>query len=396
MPFNDNAEAILAALNHSDFKKKFGHYQIKDWEKQIFSSQSFENVSLSEIAKTVLGIRHSSKKFPPLVEEPFVMMPPPEKLNAAQSSSSVTANVKKQISNPYKRIVDLCGGFGIDAYFMQEGKDLVHIEPSLLVHETAKFNFRNNSNVACLHSTAEEYWKTHHFEKGDLFYADPSRVNDKQQRVSVLENYLPDVSGLPKMCHEKKIGLLLKLSPMLDIELLKAQWREFAFDVHLVVVNNELKDLLLHFGLDSMEQIFVHHIVDGNDTVFDVKGSLFSIHNCTEPRFVYDPNPAFKKLRVNGFLAGKFALTEANGFLVSEDYKEGFPGKVFEITETIELDKTTKKRLLKARLSVVSRHPNLNSQTIEKRYKLVPDTFNFLLCFERNEKATMFLAKRKY
>jgi hypothetical protein len=396
MPFKTNAEAILSALNHPEFSKKFGKNQIKDWEKLVFSSQHFQGVALSEIGKTYLGILHSAKKFPPLCQTPFAFLPPPEKINAAQSSSSVTAIVKKQISRPYKRIVDLCGGFGIDAYYMQEDKLLVHIEPSLQVHETAKFNFREKSNVTCILSTAEDYWAKHNFESGDLFYADPSRVDDKQQRVSVMENYLPDVSGLPSLCKSKNIGLLLKLSPMLDIDMLKAQWKDFAFDVHLVVVNNELKDLLLHFDLASKEQTFVHHIMDGNEALFDVRSALFSSHSCVNPHFVYDPNPAFKKLRVNGFLAGKFGLTEANGFLVSEEYKEGFPGKVFEINETLELDKTTKKRLQKSRLSVVSRHPNLNSQTIEKRYKLVPDTYNFLLCFERNEKATIYLATRKY
>jgi hypothetical protein len=387
---------LLAALNHPDFKKNFGRYVKADWEKTVFSNKAFCDIPLALIGKTMIGIQHSAKKFPPLVQEPFSLLPPPEKINAAQSSSYITAKVKRDISEPYSRIVDLCGGYGIDAYYMHEGRNLVHVEPNEIVHKTAKFNFRSIENITCIQSTAEAYWGSQKFEKGDLLYADPSRVDDTQQRVSALKNYQPDVSGLPKLCRESSVGLLLKLSPMLDIDLLKNQWSDFDFNVHLVVVNNELKDLLLHFGSDTKDKTFVHHIVSEEEVVFEITGSLFSSQNCLAPKFVYDPNPAFKKLRVNGFLMDKFALSEDNGFLVSENFIEGFPGKVFELLEILELDKSTKKRITKGRFSVVSRHANLNSQTIEKRYKLVPDSLKFLLCFEQDAKAKMYLAERKY
>lgn len=279
---------------------------------------------------------------------------------------------------------------------MQDGKLLFHIEPNETVHATAKYNFRKHENVTCIHSSAELFWKEHDYREGDLIYADPSRVDEKNNRVSLLENYLPDVSDLPKLCQEKHCGLLLKLSPMLDIDALKLQWAKYPFDLHLVSVGNELKDLLLHFTTTNYQKTFVHHIMGESKDVFEIVGGVFASFNCSQPKFVYDPNPAFKKLRSHGFLAKKFELSLENDFLVSAEFKKDFPGKVFEITESLELDKNTKKRLQKAKLSVISRHTHLNPKVIEQRFKLIPDSSKFLLCYEENAKAKVYLATRKY
>ena len=397
MPINESwAESVLQALNHSEFEKKFARFSKADWEQTVFTKSSFQGCSLAELGKVYLAIRQCSKKFPPLDQRPFKLLPPPAKINAAQSSSHFTAKVKTEISRPYKRIIDLCGGYGIDAYYMHEGRSLIHVEPNEEVHHTAKFNFRKHPHIVCHNSKAEEYWYIHDFQMGDLFYADPSRVDGKQQKVSALSNYLPNVTLLPKLCAEKQIALLLKLSPMLDLDVLKQQWSDFKFDVHLVVVGNELKDLLLHFYPESKADTLVHHIMGDTTNVFILEECLPKAINCESPKYVYDPNPAFKKLRGNAFLAAKFTLQDQNGFLVSDELINDFPGKVFEINKTLDMDKSVKKQLLKKRYSVVSRHSKLNAQTIEKRFKLIPDDKAFILCFENQSKSGLYIATRCY
>lgn len=395
MQFELKAEGLLAFVNSTTCAKIFGKFTTKDWEKCIFSQQSIDGITYAEIARFFLGIIHSKKKFPPLGKEPFLYLPPPEKLNAAQSSSISTAKIKSEISSKYNRIIDLCGGYGVDAYYMHNNRKLIHIEPNERLHVTAKFNFRHLKNIECINSTAEEFLETWEALKGDLLYADPSRIDEKRQIITDLKNYLPDIRPLPHMCAKSNTHLLLKLSPMLDINLLQMEWSAFEFDIHLVSVNNELKDLLLHFHNSDESKTHVHHIMGEEHSSFIIKNSLY-IEPEPLPSFtyVYDPNPAFKKLRNHSFLAQTYGLNQYGGFLISNEYHNNFPGKTFKVLETLELDKSIKKRIQKGKYSVVSRHPQLVAKDIETRYKLVPSTTDFLLFFEHENKASVCIAER--
>ena len=111
----------------------------------------------------------------------------PNKLNIEQTSSEITAEYKSSLLKG-NSIIDLTGGFGVDAYyFAKQFKQVTHCEIDSALSEIVLHNFKvlNVNNILTLSINGIKYLKQSE-NSFDCIYIDPSRRNDSKGKVFYL------------------------------------------------------------------------------------------------------------------------------------------------------------------------------------------------------------------
>ena len=200
---------------------------------------TIEGLKTSFVVEQISGRSKAKFKLPHYYKTQGVIYPPG--LNLEQCSSEVTAKIKSQEIPKGVNMLDLTGGFGVDTYFLsQQFEKATYIEPNLDLLTITKHNHhvleaRHIEHVNC---TAEEFLDqyTQHY---DLIFIDPSRRN-ANQKVFKLADCIPDITDLQKTIFERTELLLVKTSPLLDLQ---QGLKELNFVKSIVVisVDNECK-----------------------------------------------------------------------------------------------------------------------------------------------------------
>lgn len=202
----------------------------------------FKNIPASKIIDQIIGRKIAKNKFSPDFDKAGILFPP--KIHLEQTSSFQTANYKASLVSG-KSLLDLTGGFGIDAFsFSKKMESIVCCEKNIELSEIVRYNFSqiHQAKIDCLPVDGIHFLK----ENKTLFdwiYLDPSRRNLQKKKVFLLEDCEPDVSANLDLLFSKTNQILIKTSPLLDlssgIRLLR-----YVSEIHVVAVDNEVKELL--------------------------------------------------------------------------------------------------------------------------------------------------------
>lgn len=147
------------------------------------------------------------------------------------------------------RVADLTGGLGVDSWaFSQVADQVLYNEMQPELAAAARFNFRELGARNILVKNRElrpgNTKKVLDGFQPDLIYLDPARRAADGRKVFRLEDCTPDVKALLPELLEASPLLLLKLSPMADIDLLYKQLPHVK-ELHVVAAEKECKELLL-------------------------------------------------------------------------------------------------------------------------------------------------------
>ena len=163
-----------------------------DLNRMILKGSPFENISVQELAQQIQSRRKCRLKLPLWYKTEGIVYPPT--LNIEQSSSEKAAQYKASLIDGDK-MIDLTGGFGVDAFFFSSKFDrVVYVEMNSELQEIVKHNLKvlNAKNVDCLLGDSIEYLKSID-EKFDWIYVDPSRRGGQEERVFRLEDCSPNL-----------------------------------------------------------------------------------------------------------------------------------------------------------------------------------------------------------
>ncbi|MCX2738465.1 THUMP-like domain-containing protein [Pontibacter anaerobius] len=217
-------------------------HQQHDVAQLMLQASRYPQLPVQELVQQVKARQKAAQKLPTWVTHPQAVFP--VALSVEQSSSELTAAYKASLVSG-KLLVDLTGGFGVDSfYFARSFTEVVHVEQNRELQEVAKYNFGllGAANIQSINSTAEDF--LHTFEgKADVLYLDPARRGHHDQKLHLLQDCEPDVLNLLPLLFQKADAILLKTSPMLDIE---QALQELAHVEHVWVValQNEVKEVL--------------------------------------------------------------------------------------------------------------------------------------------------------
>lgn len=327
------------AILHSEVQKFIKNFD-GDSSKLAFAGSPFENISIQELLEQIESRKKIEKKLPKWFKTEGIYYPP--KLNLEQTSSEITARYKTSLVSGSK-LADITGGFGVDTFFFSKVfKAVDHFEMDTNLAEISEYNFGvlNIDNVTCHATDGLLSCLGNHY---NVIYADPSRRNEDKGKVFLLDDCTPNIPyNLESLLKSSPI-VLLKTSPMLDINagiIALSNVKE----IHVVAAQNEVKELLwilernftgdtkiltVNFGISEVQNFNYTLNIEGKST--------FGL-----PReYLYEPNAAIMKSGGFSLLSSFYDIDKLheNTHLFTDNNLIEFPGRVFRITAVVPYSK---------------------------------------------------------
>jgi len=328
----------------------------------------------------------------------------PSKISVEQTSSEKTALYKASIVSG-ENLIDLTGGFGIDDYFFsKKTKTVVHCEINTELSNIVKHNYQQlkTNNINCYAGDSFETLSklnTH----WDWIYIDPSRRNDIKGKVFMLKDCLPNVPENLNFYFKKSNSILIKTAPILDISA-GINELEHIKSIHIVAVDNEVKELLWELNKEYNEPIAIKTINIAKEKTETFEFNLNeneNLPNFSLPQtFLYEPNSAIMKS--GGFdqvgLFYDLNKLHKHSHLYTSEIQKKFPGKIFEITNCFSYTKTEMKKYLEnKKANLTTRNFTDSVESIRKKWKIKEggDLYCFFTTDINNNKIVLICAKIK-
>ena len=351
--------------------KEFVRKHLNDDVNKLALSKFPEEIDKQFVIRQIQARQVLSKKLPSWAESDELVFP--KKLSLEQCSSELTAKYKALLlsTNPHessrkisadscelvdekKILVDLTGGMGVDTSFLSDNFDKTYyVEMQEELCDIARHNFKIlNKNIEVVNDNAEHFLTT--CDEVDCIYLDPARRDEYGRKMVSLHDCSPDVAELQDVLFEKAKTVMVKLSPMLDIDVVKKELKNIK-EIHVVAVKNECKEILIILGQQTLP------IAHGSQLIAtDLRENWnFSFTEDEEQnaewtladnvgRYLYEPGAAFMKAGCFKLLSQKYNLNKLhrNSHLYTSDVLvPDFPGRIFEVINVVPFDKKAKKNL---------------------------------------------------
>lgn len=366
----------------------------------LLKQTSFENVSTKELVEQIESKNKCKTKLPTWFNQANIYYP--NKLNIEQTSSEITAEFKSKLLTG-NRIIDLTGGFGVDCfYFSKHFKEVIHCELNESLSEIVQHNFEifNLKNIQCFPTDGLEYLNSQSMQF-DWIYIDPSRRHDSKGKVFMLSDCSPNVPENLELLWKHSKNILVKTSPLLDISIGLKELQHVK-TIHIVAVNNEVKELLWILEHNYSEALEIETINIKSESSEKFK---FNLENETiveaiysEPlTYLYEPNAAVMKSGGFNSIAKQFKIHKLHkhSHLYTSDLLIGFPGRAFKIKTIIPYNKKALKALNIHKANITTRNFPDSVETIRKKSN-IKDGGNDYLFFTtnlRNEKLCLVCKK---
>lgn len=328
----------------------------------------------------------------------------PNKISIEQTSSEKTAAYKASIVSG-ERLIDLTGGFGVDDYyFAKKIKNVAHCEINPELSNLVKHNFKqlNIQNVTCYAGDSLATLNTLNI-KWDWIYIDPSRRNDSKGKVFMLKDCSPNVPENLNLYFNNSNAILIKTAPLLDLSAGMSELKQVK-TIHIVAVENEVKELLweLHAGYSGNINIKTINILKEKTETFDFilkeqsKLPVFSLPQ----KYLYEPNSAIMKSGGFDEVGTFYNLNKLHkhSHLYTSTNLISFPGRVFEILNTIPYSKTEMKLYLEnTQANITTRNFPDSVEIIRKKWKIKDggNVYCFFTTDENNHKTVLICTKIK-
>lgn len=323
----------------------------------------------------------------------------PVRLSCEQCSSEETARFKASLVESLEvrgeRFVDLTGGYGVDTYFLSElFAHTDYIEQNAELCRIAAHNFANKP-ITIHNTSAEEFLAS--AGQYDLIFIDPARRDSHGGKVFRLEDCTPNVIELlpTLLAHGKR--LMLKLSPMLDLTQAVKELSQVSWDIYIVALKNEVKEVLLLSGgtgkitaidLTKKDQAFVFTREEEAGAI-----SEYSEYSDYSEKYLYEPNAAILKAGAYKLVGVRFGLQklEVNTHLYcSNQLVENFPGRVWQIKS----ERVNVERMKGEQVNVICRNYPLPPEALKKKLHLRDGGTAFVIGCRAQGKPVLFFAER--
>jgi hypothetical protein len=326
----------------------------------------------------------------------------PSKISVEQTSSEQTALYKSEIVSG-ESLIDLTGGFGVDDfYFTKKIKNVTHCEINPELSTIVKHNFEqlNVKNIRC-HSGDSLEILSQLNSKFDWIYIDPSRRNDVKGKVFMLKDCLPNVPEHLDFLFKYSDNILIKTAPLLDITAGLSELKNVK-TIHIVAVENEVKELLWEIHKDYLEKIIiktVNILKEKRDTFEFVLDENTNIPEYGLPEnYLYEPNSAIMKSggfdEVGTFY--KLKKLHKHSHLYTNSEVITFPGRIFEIENTFQYHKQEMKNFLEGKqFNITTRNFPETVESIRKKWKIKEGGNHY--CFfttDKNDNKIVLICKK--
>jgi 16S rRNA G966 N2-methylase RsmD len=318
----------------------------------MLNSGKYSEIDINLAIRQITGIQKMKNKVPDFLKVENILYP--TKLSLEQSSSQDTAIYKSKLFQG-ETFIDLTGGFGIDFYFISKGFNKnIYIEKSEELCQLAGHNFKllKINQFKIIHDNSVNIFDQ--LDYADLIYADPHRRNDSGKKTVFIEDCEPNIAEIIDKLILKADKLMIKLSPMLDINLAIRDLK-YVNEVHVISVENDCKEILFILcrkpGIDDILIKTVNFIKSSEQHFsFNLKTESESIpvYASDIEAYIYEPNVAVLKSGAFKSISASFNLKKLHPnthLYTSNELIRDFPGRIFKTIQFFENNKSSLKEL---------------------------------------------------
>lgn len=360
----------------------------------LLKFKSIHGLPAPVVINQIIGRKKAREKLPSFYSTGGIIYPP--QLNIEQSSSEKTALFKSRLLPKGILVVDLTGGFGVDSYFLSLRSAGVHyVEPHADLLHIARHNHQTLKarNITYTATTAETFL-TRSSDKPDWIYIDPSRRIEGNRKVIRLRDCEPDVIALQDKIFNIAPGLMIKTSPLLDIQAALADLK-FVKQVVVLSVDNECKELLFlaERSFTGKPEIQAVNLLTDREQVF----RFFLEHEKTttvsfgDPgKYLFEPNASILKAGAFKSVAKEFGVTKlhpSTHLYTGSEPVRGFPGRSFHVIDIVKPEpKAVKEYFPGGQANVLVRNYPLSPEALKKKTGLKDGGNLFLIGFTGGSK----------
>ena len=365
----------------------------EDTARLLLSAARYPSIDMPAAVQQIEGLRTAREKWPGLLECEEYLYPP--RLNREQSSSEATARYKASIISTVNHrpstVADLTGGMGIDTLAfakVAEHVDYVERDPQLCALMEHNIRALGVSNVTVHCADSMEWFGSAQGYAPTTIYMDPARRDAAGRKVAGFEDCTPNILDHLKQLLSRCSTLMVKASPMIDIDLACRQLGCVA-DVHVVAVGGECKEVLFVCRPDMMETT-----ICCVECKTDVPPRTFRFSRGEEAaapvalaaevgRYLYEPSAALMKAGPYRIIAARYGLRmlDMSTHLYTGDaLVEGFPGRVFRVLREVKATrKAVAEALPEGKAHVVTRNYPEAAAELQRRLGLKEGGDRFLV-----------------
>ena len=347
----------------------------EDISKLLLNGISFSEIEAKDIIKQIEAKKRSKKKLPTWFNSKNIYFP--NKLNIEQTSSEVTANYKANLVSG-NSLIDLTGGFGVDAYYFSKRiKNVIHCEINKSLSEIVKHNYKtlNINTIECLNENGIEALK--HIDRPfDWIYIDPSRRDDTKKKVFLLSECIPNIKTFQGLFLKYSNNVMIKTSPLLDIKATLNDLKQIK-ELHVIALDNEVKELLWVLERDCKTEFIIKTVnltkQSKQEFEFSFENESNEIAEYTVPiAYLYEPNAAILKTGAFNSVSTQLNIPKLHkhSHLYTSNTLIDFPGRRFKIEKSIPFNKKifAKEKISKA--NVTTRNFPISVGEIRKKLKI--------------------------
>ncbi|GAA3620833.1 THUMP-like domain-containing protein [Flavivirga jejuensis] len=341
----------------------------------LLKGLSFSLVEAKDVIEQIEAKKRCEKKLPTWFDCKHIYYP--NKLNIEQTSSEITANYKASLIIGAS-IIDLTGGFGIDCYYFSKVfKTVVHCEINKNLSDIVVHNYKQLgiTNIESQHMDGIEYLEAS-TKQFDWVYVDPSRRHDRKGKVFFLNDCLPNIPEHIDLLFNHSKNIMIKTSPLLDLSVGISELK-YVKTIHIIAVNNEVKELLWVLENDfegditietvnikkEVEEHFNFSIEDEKNLESEYKQPL---------TYLYEPNSAILKAGAFHSMSHQLNLYKLHkhSHLYTNDSLIDFPGRSFKIENVVLYNKKELKKLGISKANITTRNFPETVVQIRKKFNI--------------------------
>lgn len=394
---------MVSKLTNPEVLQFIQEHLKEDPAKLMLQKRKHNGLPVKEIADQIAARHKGRKKLPEWYAHNEIIFP--KRQNLEQASSEKTAKFKARGLSG-KTFADLTGGSGIDLFYMgQNFEKLIYVDPNEELGEIADHNFRVLGRTLEIHTQkAEKFLKATERSVFDVIYLDPSRRDHINRKVFSLEDYQPNVVDMYDQLLESANLVIVKTSPMVDIQKTRLVLPDTC-RIQVIAVENEVKEVLFHLKKGCSDEAYIEAVnikKNGDEdrlsfTRSEEKEAVASISKVK--RYLFDPNSALRKAGAFKLIATKLGLGKIahhTHLYTSDEIEDDFPGRIFEVIETLKPSKKEiRKRFPNGKVNVIAKNYPIKPNELKKKFLLKDGGGEFLIFCQTEDSGNSVFRCRK-
>ena len=341
--------------------------------------------NIKYLADQIKARQKAKGKLPSWYANFDLIFPPP--LSIEQCSSEVAASYKSHLASG-ESFVDLTGGMGVDCMAFSEHFKSVYVEQNPRLVEAFEHNCNVLGKEIETHCADASIFLQNLDLKKATFFIDPARRDEQKKKVFKFSDCSPNVIELLPLLKGKAEKLIIKASPLIDIQLGTVELGGVS-EVYVLSIANECKEVLFVMDFNRLTHDPIIHTINiqiDNEHRFSYSKSEEESATASYgelKNFLLIPNASILKAGAFKTVSERFGIDKLGKdthLYTADQLVEDFLGRQFEILDTTVDKKIIQKHRLD-KVNVITRNHPQKPSDILKKFKLKEGGDMYLIGF---------------